>query len=454
MFNTRKWQSVPALLVGVGMMTSAVAPLVVSVPALAQSTFNDVQGNWVQGCITELARQGIVSGYPDGSFQPNAPVTRAEFAAMVGKAFPNAEQTRNPVRFVDVPSNYWAYNAITEASQTGFLSGYPGNIFNPNQNIPRSQVLVSLASGLNYSPTQPPTATLNANFSDASAIPTYAQNGIAAATERRLVVNYPNVKLLSPNQLASRAEVAAFLCQAKFGPEQALIPQQYIVGTATQTAQLRAGTSIPVRYSGSERIIVSPNEKAPLTLTVFQDIRNSQARVVIPAGSQVVGLLQPANSGSQFIARELIINERRIPISASSDVITSTRNVRDPNFGKILQDTVFGSAAAAAIAGVTGDRTIEAREVLTGTAIGAAVGANQNRPVSTALRDAILGAAAAAGIAGVTGDRTISAGEVIGGAATGAAIGGVADRTARDEVVVINSNNDLALSLNNDLVLP
>lgn len=90
---------------------------------------------------------------------------------------------------------------------------------------------------------------------------------------------------------------------------------------------------------------------------------------------------------------------------------------------------------------------------MTGTAVGAAVGANRNRPVSSALRDAILGAAAAAGVAGVTGDRTISAGEVIGGAATGSAIGGVADRTSRDEVVVINSNNDLALSLNNDLTL-
>lgn len=454
MFNARRWQSGTTSLVGLGMLTNAIAPLVMSAPTLAQSTFNDVQGNWAQGCITELARQGIISGYPDGSFQPNAPVTRAEFAAMVGKAFPSAERVRNPVQFVDVPANYWAYNAISGASQTGFLSGYPGSVFKPNQNIPRSQVLVSLASGLNYSPTQPATATLNANFTDASVTPAYAQNGIAAATEQRLVVNYPNVKVLNPNQLASRAEVAAFLCQAKFGSEQALIPQQYIAGTATQTAQLSAGSSIPVRYSGAERIIVSPNEKAPLALTVTQDIRDSQGKVVIPTGSQVVGLLQPANGGSQFVARELIINDRRIPISASSDVVTSTRNVRDPNFGKILQDAVFGSAAAAGIAGVTGDRTIEAREVLTGTAIGAAVGANQNRPVSSALRDAIFGAATAAGIAGVTGDRTISAGEVIGGAATGAAIGGIADRTARDRVVVINPDNDLTLNLNSDLVLP
>lgn len=455
MLNVRKWQSGSALLIGLGIANSVVAPLLMSAPTLAQSTFNDTQGNWAEGCIVELSRQGIISGYPDGSFRPNAPVTRAEYAAMVGKAFPNSLRTSTPIQFVDVPSNYWAYNAIKEASQTGFLSGYPGSVFNPNQNIPRAQVLVSLASGLNYTPTQPATATLSANFADANVIPTYAQNAIAAATEKRLVVNYPNVRSLSPNQLASRAEVAAFLCQAKFGPEQALIPQQYIAGaTATTSTRLANGTSIPARYSGAERIIVSPQEKAPLALTVAQDIRDAQGKVIIPAGSQVVGLLQPANGGSQFVAREVIINDRRIPISATSDVITSTKNVRDANLTTILKDAVFGSAAAAAIAGVTGDRTIEAREVLTGTAVGAAVGANQNRKISSTLRDAILGAATAAGIAGVTGDRTITAGEIIGGAATGATIGGVADRRTSNKVVVINPDNDLNLRLNNDLVLP
>ncbi len=449
MFNTHKLQGKNAVALGLGMLVKVVSFLVLGSPILAQSTFNDVQENWAESCIAQLSNQGIISGYPDGSFRPNAPVNRSEFAAMVGKAFPNANRTRNAVQFVDLPSNYWANNAIKEAYQTAFLSGYPGNVFKPNQNIPRSQVLVSLASGLNYSPNQTATATLNANFADASAIPSYAQSGIAAATEKRLVVNYPNVKQLNPNQLASRAEVAAFLCQAKFGPEQALIPNQYIAGAASsQTIQLSTGTSIPVKYSAAERIVISPDEKSPLALTVSQDIKDSQGTVVIPAGSQIVGILQPADGGSQFMAREVVVNNQRTPINASSDVIKTTKDVRDPNFGTILKNAVFGSAAAAAISGVTGDRTIEAKEVLTGTAAGAAVGANQNRPIGSAVRDALLGAAVAAGVAGVTGDRTIDAGEVIGGAATGATVGGVADRTSTKKVVVINPDADLDLRLN------
>ena len=81
---------------------------------------------------------GIINSYPDGTFRPNSSVTRAEFAAMVGKAFPEAQRTRNSVLFVDVPSNYGADTAIETASQMGFLSAYPSKVFNPSQNIPRA----------------------------------------------------------------------------------------------------------------------------------------------------------------------------------------------------------------------------------------------------------------------------------------------------------------------------
>ncbi len=194
-------------------------------PAFAQAKFSDVQG-WTQPCIEQLAQKQIISGYPDGSFKPSAPVTRAEFAAMVGKAFPNTADVRNGVPFADVPANYWAKDAIAKAYKTGFLSGYPGGVFKPSEKIPRSQALVSLSSGLKYSPSSPVANTLNGAFSDAATIPDYAKRAIAAATEKQLVVNYPDVKRLNSNQPATRADVAAFLCQAA-GMAQ-LVPSQYI----------------------------------------------------------------------------------------------------------------------------------------------------------------------------------------------------------------------------------
>ncbi|MEH2248170.1 S-layer homology domain-containing protein [Nostoc sp.] len=454
MIKIRKCQSVPGLLIGLEMMISAVAPLVIAAPTLAQSKFTDVQSNWSESCITQLASQGIISGYPDGTFRPNAPVTRAEFAAMIGKAFSNAQRTRNPVQFVDVPTTYWAYSAIETASQAGFLSGYPGQVFNPSQNIPRAQVLVALASGLNYSPTQSATTTLNANFSDSNTIPSYADSGIAAATEKHLVVDYPDVKYLHPNQLASRAEVSAFLCQGLGSSGQASsIPRQYIagLGSSSITGLLPSGTSIPVKYLDAKRIVVSPKETTPLTLTVATDVTNNQGKVVIPAGSQIVGQLQPVTGGSQFVASQLIINGQQLGINASSHSITTTQDVRSPNFTAILKDAAVGSVAAAGISGLTGNKHITLGKVLTGTAVGTAVGANQNRNVLSTLRDTAIGAGAAAGISGITGNRSITAGKVIPGAAAGAIIGGIVDQSSTNQVVVINPNTDLTLTLNSDL---
>jgi hypothetical protein len=454
MMKHKRQQSGLVLLLGLEMIGGAVLPLVTATPTLAQSSrFSDIQGSWAQSCIVQLSNQGIISGYPDGTFRPTSPVTRAEFAAMIGKAFPTAQKTRNGVQFVDVPSSFWAYNAVENAAQTGFLSGYPGNIFKPVQNIPRAQVLVALASGLNYTPIQSATNTLNANFVDANTIPSYAYSGIAAATEKRLVVNYPDVKYLQPNQLASRAEVSAFLCQAVSGGQTATIPGQYIAGSGNSSsvsALLSSGVSIPVKYLDAKKIAVSPKETVPLKLVVASDVRNNQGTIVIPAGSEVVGQLQPANGGSQFIASQVTINGQQFPVNASSHVITTTQNLRSTNIGAILQDAALGSGAAAGIAGLTGDRNITAGKVLLGTALGTAVGANQNRNIISSGRDAIIGAALGAGVSGITGNRTITAGKVLTGAAAGATVGGVLDRSPTSSVILINPNSDLTLTLNSD----
>ncbi|MEO8890323.1 MAG: S-layer homology domain-containing protein, partial [Coleofasciculaceae cyanobacterium] len=177
--------------------------------AFSQTTkLSDIQGNWAQPCIEQLTKQRIINGYPDGSFKPNAPVTRAEFAAMLGKAFPDVTATRTGGKFADVPSNFWASEAIQKAYQNGFLAGYPGGVFQPNQNIPRVQAMVSLSSGLKYMPIKPALETLNSTFADAASLPDYSKSAIAAATEKQLIVNYPNVRNLNPNQLATRADIA------------------------------------------------------------------------------------------------------------------------------------------------------------------------------------------------------------------------------------------------------
>ncbi|MBS9388498.1 MAG: DUF1565 domain-containing protein [Dolichospermum sp. WA123] len=175
------------------------------------TAFKDVQtGYWAKAYIEALAAKNIIAGFPDGSFKPNEPVTRAQFAAIINKAFkPSA--TRKAITFNDVKSNYWAYSAIQTASSSPFLSGYPDLTFKPEQQIPRVQALVALANGLGLTANG---QTVINFYTDASQIPSYAVGPVAAATSRQLVINYPTVKELAPKRQATRAEIAAFVYQA------------------------------------------------------------------------------------------------------------------------------------------------------------------------------------------------------------------------------------------------
>jgi hypothetical protein len=395
MSSFHRWQSGTAALLALTTVAGASAPLVMMMPAQAQTTsFSDVSSSyWAANFISELAQRDIIAGFPDGTFRPNEPVTRAQFAAMIRKAF-NRPQERSAINFVDVSQNYWAYTAIQEAYTTGFLAGYPGNVFNPNQNIPRVQVLVSLANGLDYSVNTSVETILQQYYSDASDVPNYARSSVASATDQQIVVNYPNVKLLNPNRAATRAEVAAFIYQALVSSGQAnAISSPYIVGqrppvnTPTQV-RIPSGTTIPVKYDQAERILVTPDETAPLTLTVAQNITTSQGTVLIPAGSQVVGELRPAEGGSQFVARELILTSgQRITLNARSEVITTTETIRKgASTGTILKDAALGAAAAAGVAAVTGDRAIATEEVLGGAGIGALIGLFLGRDSVTLIR--------------------------------------------------------------------
>jgi hypothetical protein len=140
-----------------------------------------------------------------------------------------------------------------------------------------------------------------------------------------------------------------------------------------------SGTVIPVTYE-KDKVVVTREETAPLTLTVARDIRTTQGRIVIPAGSQIVGELQPVRRGSrigtQFVARELFVSRRqRYRIDANSGVITRTERVqRGSGTGSIVQGAALGAAAAAALAGITGDKAIATEEVLGGAGVGAIAG--------------------------------------------------------------------------------
>jgi hypothetical protein len=379
MSNAFRWQSGTALLLALGLGVGTIVPTITAAPVAAQTQtqvqFSDVpSGHWAREFILSLAAQDIIAGFPDGTFRPEAPVTRAQYAAMLRQAF-NQSSVRGATTFVDVPAGYWATEAIREANMMGFLSGYPGNEFRPNLNIPRAQVLVSLANGLNYTATNTNSVQI---YRDAAQIPDYAVASIAAATEQRMVVNYPDLQALRPNQTATRADVAAFIYQALASQSQvAMIDSPYIVGQSivVNDSTVPAGTVLSVSYDESDTVVVLPEETTDLTLEVAQAVTNTSGNILIPVGSQIVGELQPSGEGTQFVAQELVLPEGdRFTLNATSQTVTTTETIsRGASLGETLLGAAIGSGAAAAIAGLTGDQRVETLEVLAGTATGATI---------------------------------------------------------------------------------
>lgn len=194
--------------------------------------FSDVpQDFWAYPFIVSLAQRNIIAGFDNGTFRPQKPVSRAEYAAMIQKAFAESAQAK-AVNYKDISEDFWAQNAIQQATRTKFLQGYPGQVFQPGQPIPRVQTLVSLASGLGLQAPDAGKQLLQRTFEDAATVPDWAVKPVVAATQAGLVVNYPNPDQLRPNQATTRAEAAALIYQALVERGDAEpIDSQYIIGS-------------------------------------------------------------------------------------------------------------------------------------------------------------------------------------------------------------------------------
>ena len=104
-----------------------------------QNDFSDVAADaWYCSSVSTLSRMGIIAGYPDGTFRPNAPITRAEFAAIATRFDNNGNKT--PVSFTDI-IGHWAEGEITVAANHGWVSGYGDNTFRPQNQITRAETM-------------------------------------------------------------------------------------------------------------------------------------------------------------------------------------------------------------------------------------------------------------------------------------------------------------------------
>ena len=95
-------------------------------------------GDWYADTVGYAVQKGIVSGYPDGTFKPNQPITRAEFASIASRF---AQLTDDQgISFIDLDASHWGYKAVRSAASHGWISGYPDGSFRPEKAISRAEV--------------------------------------------------------------------------------------------------------------------------------------------------------------------------------------------------------------------------------------------------------------------------------------------------------------------------
>lgn len=199
-------------------------------PSQAAVTFPDVPSEyWAAPFITALVERDVIAGFPDGSFSPDQPVSRAGYASILAGAFEQLSAPQTEINYSDISADFWAKDAIAEASSAGFLKGYPDNQFRPDTNLTRAEAIVALANGLNLQTPDNP-ADILARYSDVDQVPEYARGAIAAATQAGLISNYPDVNQLEPSQPATRADIAAMVYQGLVQTGQAdPVESEYVV---------------------------------------------------------------------------------------------------------------------------------------------------------------------------------------------------------------------------------
>lgn len=174
--------------------------------------FSDLSGHWAQSPILALSARGILKGFPDGRFQPLAPVTRAQAARLLAAAVGAERDAQRlagvPSRFADL-AGHWAQGYVEAAAERNLIQGYEDATYRPERPVRRDEaiLLVARAAGLSARARQmPPAAALP--FADAAEIPAWARAEIwAAAGEGLLQDLFPD--RLQPERPISRAELAA-----------------------------------------------------------------------------------------------------------------------------------------------------------------------------------------------------------------------------------------------------
>ena len=188
-----------------GILLSMAVVTAISPISVHAASYIDIAGHRDEAYITEYSSHGLVSGYPDGTFLPDANITRAEVTALINKLeLPAVNQKTST--FSDVPSSEWYYNIIHNAVKSGLVSGYEDNTFQPQKNISRFEAISIISRMVN---------STNANdvqlpYSDRDSIPSWVNDAVRNLYAAGIISTYDG-NVISGNTPITRSEMVRML---------------------------------------------------------------------------------------------------------------------------------------------------------------------------------------------------------------------------------------------------
>lgn len=204
---------------------------------VTQVSYTDISTSyWATDFIYRLSSIDVVKGFPGGAFRPTAPLTKAQYAAMVARAF-DFDPVRPVVAVPGLTQSYWAYQSIQTSYAMGFLDISDGN-FNPDASLTRLDMLLNLARGLHITEVTSGRSVddILSIFTDADTIPAEYRVIIAALVDRGIVVNYPDLTRLNLFAKITRDQACGFVYQSLVSLNRVqAIESAYIVNEANLT---------------------------------------------------------------------------------------------------------------------------------------------------------------------------------------------------------------------------
>ncbi|MBE3650903.1 S-layer homology domain-containing protein [Paenibacillus polymyxa] len=168
--------------------------------------YGDMVNHWATDNVTKWSHRCVVSGVENARFEPNRPITRSEWAALLNRAF--QIQPGQAASFTDVNKDDWFASTVTDAVYAGYMKGFEDGSFRPTQVLSREEAAVTVNQLL-----QIPSSDTNKTFKDSTSLHNWSRKAVNAVVAAGIIEGYQN-GTFQPQKSLTRAEAVTILDRA------------------------------------------------------------------------------------------------------------------------------------------------------------------------------------------------------------------------------------------------